>query len=216
MPFNVSKCATNACFGRPTLSAPDVNIYKRAAGAFCGQRQAARGHNSKLPAVGLHLLTTYHCHSKRLLPDRPTVCRGTRPRPPSLLHHLRQADSWIYCAGLPRRPLRQAIRPGNFKPQRFEVTWSHKVEAVQRSSLRTVFPDMSYWRALLHTGLPTLYDRKVSLCRTEPSHRPHWQTLTLPTGSQAGGMTHSLRNSQRGLYHKWDSRTARWTTLSGY
>ena len=43
---------------------------------------------------------------------------------------------------------------------------SDKVEAVQRSSLRTIFPDLSYRRALQHTGLPTLHDRRVELCRT--------------------------------------------------
>ena len=38
-----------------------------------------------------------------------------------------------------------------------------QLEAVQRSALSTIYPDQSYRRALLHTGLPTLHDRRVNL-----------------------------------------------------
>ncbi len=43
---------------------------------------------------------------------------------------------------------------------------SDKVEMVQRSSLRTIFPDKSYREALLATGLLTLHARRVELCLT--------------------------------------------------
>jgi hypothetical protein len=41
---------------------------------------------------------------------------------------------------------------------------SDRLESVQRSSLRTIFPDLSYNRALAATGLPTLHDRRDALC----------------------------------------------------
>ena len=41
---------------------------------------------------------------------------------------------------------------------------SDNLEAVQRSSLRVVFPDLSYRKALIATDLPTLASRRQELC----------------------------------------------------
>ena len=62
-----------------------------------------------------------------------------------------------------------------------------QLEAIQRSSLRIIFPDLSYRQALLHTRLPTVHDRRVNLCRTFQLRR--WRTQTWPTGSHAGAVT---------------------------
>ena len=75
---------------------------------------------------------------------------------------------------------------------------SDKLEAVQRLSLRTIFPDLTYTAARQRAGLPTLSERRVSLCRTfasssfdDPDFR-HWCP-------KARGACHDyyLRNSQQ-------------------
>ena len=43
---------------------------------------------------------------------------------------------------------------------------SDKLEGVQRSSLKTIYPDLSYRLACQRTGLATLRDRRVSLCKS--------------------------------------------------
>ena len=83
--------------------------------------------------------------------------------------------------------------------------------SIQRSSLRTIFPDLSYRQALLHTRLPTLHDRRVNLCRTcaasslanadlahwFPSRRSDCHTYNLRNNHQRGlpRMTKRLENS---------------------
>ena len=92
-----------------------------------------------------------------------------------------------------------------------------QLEAVQLSSLRTIFPDLSNRQALLHTRLPTLHDRRVNLCRTFAASSlanadlAHW----FPS-RRSDCHTYNLRhNHQRGL-PVWqnDWRTAQWTILS--
>jgi len=75
-----------------------------------------------------------------------------------------------------------------------------QLEAIQRSSLRTIFPNLSYRRALLHTGLPTLRDRRVNLCRSFATSSlaitelAHWFPY-----KRSDCHTYNLRNN----YQRW-------------
>ena len=73
--------------------------------------------------------------------------------------------------------------------------------SIQRSSLRTIFPDLSYRQALLHTRLPTLHDRRVNLCRTFAASSLTNADLARWFPSRRGDChTYNLRNNhQRGL-----------------
>ena len=41
---------------------------------------------------------------------------------------------------------------------------SEEIERIQRRALRMIFPDCSYSEGLVKAGLPTLYDRRSTLC----------------------------------------------------
>ena len=87
----------------------------------------------------------------------------------------------------------------------------NQLEAIQCSSLRTIFPDPSYCQALLHTRLLTLHNRRVNLCRTFTASSlvntdlAHWfptwcsdcHTYNLPNNHQCRlpRMTKRLENS---------------------
>ena len=54
-----------------------------------------------------------------------------------------------------------------------------RLESIQQRALKIIFPDLSYREALAASGLPTLCDRRKSLCRQffqamlRPGHRLH-------------------------------------------
>lgn len=56
---------------------------------------------------------------------------------------------------------------------------SNKLESIQRRALKIIFPELPYREALATSGLPTLRDRRESLCRKffhamlQPGHRLH-------------------------------------------